>query len=81
MYTFEDGVLKIWTWYSDPISGEPTVLQPFDPNTGENWGSDQEAIDFAEAWLALPGNSEPEIVEEPVSPEEGTDPVLVAEEE
>lgn len=84
MYTFENGVLRIWTWYSD-ASGDPTVLQPFDPRTNEAWESEEVASTYADEWLALPGNQPPVIEEdtaeeavaeeatvEEVSPTEGT---------
>lgn len=74
MYTFEDGILRIWTWYSD-ASGHPTILQPFDPSTNEAWESEEVASAYADEWLALPGNQPPVIegdtVEE-VSTDEGT---------
>lgn len=78
MYTFEDGVLKIWTWYSN-VEGDPTILQPFDPATGEDWEDEATATAWADEFLAQPENTPP--TPEPVSPEEGTGPVVVAEEE
>lgn len=82
MYTFEDGVLSIWTWYSDN-SGAPTVLQPFDPRTNEAWESEEVASAYADEWLSLPGNQPPVIEEVAIdeSSEEGTDSSLVAEQE
>lgn len=81
MYTFEDGVLKIWTWYSN-AEGDPTILQPFDPATGEDWADEATAAAWADDFLAQPENIAP--VVEPVvdeSSEEGTDLALVAEQE
>lgn len=33
---------------------EPMIIQPMDPNTGENWPSVEEALAFAERYMAPP---------------------------
>jgi hypothetical protein len=76
MYTFEDGVLKIWDPKRTEIE-EPIILQPFDPETSEAWASEADASTWAEKMITELGIVALE--EEPASPEEGTDPVLVAE--
>lgn len=41
------------------------IIQPMDPNTGENWESEEAAMAFAERYMTPP----PEPVEEETAPE------------
>jgi hypothetical protein len=70
-----------------PLQEEPFIYQPDWPN-GDAWLSIEEATEWAEEFVAfynketnIPPRSWKDHSPEPVSPEEGTDPVVVAEEE
>jgi hypothetical protein len=50
-------VKEIQGIYTGPLiavlddNGDPMIIQPMDPNTGENWASEEDAWAFAERYM------------------------------
>lgn len=79
MATYEiSDELTVLIWASEDKDEDPIIVQPAHPD-GRAWVNFEDAESWAKDRLGLVP-TKPETFE-PVSPEEGTDPVLVAEEE
>jgi hypothetical protein len=48
------------------INGGVNIIQPMDPNTGENWESEEKALEFGYRYLGLYPDGTPIPIEEPV---------------
>jgi hypothetical protein len=46
------------------IDGGVAVIQPMDPQTGEDWSSEADALAFAERYMSPAPSDEPDVTEE-----------------
>jgi hypothetical protein len=64
-------VKEIQGIYTGPLvavlddSGDPMIIQPMDPNTGENWESEEDALAFAERYMTPAPELDNEELENP----------------
>lgn len=73
--TFEDGVLKLWA-PDRPLEEAPNVIQPFNPDGGEAWDSEAQAMEWGDAEIYRAEN--PPVYEVPAE-EAPADPAAPAE--
>lgn len=63
-------VKEIQGVYTGPLvavideDGGVNIIQPMDPNTGEDWQSEEEAIAFGERYINPPAEEQPEEIVE-----------------